>query len=356
MATRLAVRQSRGIKSWVVAVLLTGTNVELAHAQQAAPQVTLKLHHFLPATSGPHKGWLVPWAERMEKASGGKLKIEVFPSMQLGGKAPQLYEQVKDGIVDVAWAVAGSTPGRFPRLEVFELPWVSGRTSEQTSAAMWEFYERYSKDEVKDVKVLALVTAGRGIIMTKEKAVKLPGDASGLKLRVPSRVVNDIFQTVGASPQGIPPPAVPEALSKGVIDGALFPFDAAPALKMDELTNRASDFGGTSAIYSAVMFMLMNQAKYDSLPADLKAVIDAEAGAVLSRDSGKRFDGFNQVGRDAMLKRNTPIHVIEGAELEAWTKATGPIVGQWMAERDKAGDKGADLVKAARELVDKYSK
>ena len=100
----------------------------------------------------------------------------------------------------------------------------------------------------------------------------------------------------------------------------------------------------------------MNQAKYDGLPDDLKKVIDANSGAALSRDLGRKWDEWDLIGRAAVLKRNTPIHVIDGADLDAWKKAAEPIFPKWIEERNKAGDKGAELVKAAQDLVAKYSK
>src|SRR3954466_9275274 len=90
----------------------------------SAEPTTLKLHHFVPAQSNQQKYWFEPWAKKLEQDSGGRIKVEIYPSMQLGGKQPQLYDQVKDGVVDIAWTISGSTPGRFPRLEALELPFV----------------------------------------------------------------------------------------------------------------------------------------------------------------------------------------------------------------------------------------
>ncbi len=187
-----------------------------------AQQVTLKLHHFVPAQSNQQKFWFEPWAKKLEQDSGGRLKVEIYPSMQLGGKQPQLYDQVKDGVVDIAWTVSGSTPGRFPRLEALELPFVGNSVGARTAPAVWEFYERFSKDELKDVKVLAVWGFGQGVLFTKDVVIKSPGDAKGLKLRASNRQTNDAFRLLGAQTQSIPPPGVPEALAKGVLDGVVF--------------------------------------------------------------------------------------------------------------------------------------
>src|SRR4029077_5900422 len=113
-----------------------------------AQTVTLKLHHYVPAQSNQQKFWFEPWAKKLEQESGGRLKVEIYPSMQLGGRQPQLFDQAKDGVVDIVWTVAGTTPGRFPRLEVFELPFLSHAIGEKTAQAVWDFYQAYAKDEL----------------------------------------------------------------------------------------------------------------------------------------------------------------------------------------------------------------
>jgi TRAP-type transport system periplasmic protein len=103
------------------------------------------------------------------------------------------------------------------------------------------------------------------------------------------------------------------------------------------------------------MLFVMNKAKYDSLPDDLKKIIDANSGAALAADLGRKWDEWDQIGRAAIVKRGTPIHVIDGPDLAAWKKAVEPLYASWTAERDKAGDNGAELFNAARELIAKHS-
>src|SRR3954468_18111223 len=119
----------------------------------AQQQITLKLHHFVPAQTNQQKYWFEPWAKKIEQDSGGRIKVEIYPSMQLGGRQPQLYDQVRDGVVDIAWTVSGSPAGRFPRFDALELPFVANSIGEKTAPAVWDFYERFGKDELKDVKV-----------------------------------------------------------------------------------------------------------------------------------------------------------------------------------------------------------
>lgn len=321
-----------------------------------AQEVTLKFEHFMPAVSIEHRTWLAPWAERIGRASDGRIKVEVYPSMQLGGKAPQLFDQTKDGVVDIAWVVAGYTPGRFPRMEVFELPWLAHVEAARTSKAAWDFFAVYGQEETKDVKVLAVFAHGKGTLFTKDKVVKLPGDLAGLKIRVPTRTINSTLTLLGASPQGIPAPAVAEALSKGVVDGVMFPYEVVPAFKVDELTNQVTEFMGDRALYTAVFMLVMNKARYEALPPDLKAVIDANSGASLSAEIGEQFDAWDIPGREAVAKHGATVTKIDGADLAAWKAATAPVTQDWIAARDKAGDKGAELVKAAGDLIEKYAR
>lgn len=323
---------------------------------QTAPEVTLRLHHFLSAQANVPKSFLEPWARKVEADSKGKIKVDVYPSMQLGGKPPQLYDQAKDGIVDIVWTLSGNTPGRFPKLEVFELPWMPSAKGEVTSQALWDFWQAHAKDEAKDVKVLAIFAHAKGNFYTKDKQVVTPADIKGLKIRVPTRTINDTLVLMGASPQGIPAPGVPEALAKGVVDGVMMPFEVVPALKIHELTNRASTFAGDRGLYTAVFFLAMNQAKYNSLSPELKKVVDDNSGMVASKWAGKVFDDSDKIGLEALASVKTEVKVIDGADLAAWKTATKPISDTWVAARDKEGLKGAELLKAADDLIVKYSK
>lgn len=319
------------------------------------PQFTFRLQHFLPAQSNQHRDWFLPWAEKINKESGGRIKIDVYPSMQLGGRPPQLFDQSRDGVVDMVWTLAGNTPGRFPRLEVFELPFVAAGLGEQSSRAVWDYYEKYSKNELKDVKVLAVFCHGKGNIYSKDRTIKSPGDVKGLKIRVPSRPINDEMQLMGAIPQAIPAPGVPEALAKGVVDGVVMPYEIVPALKLDELTNNVSVFEGNRSLYTIVFLFTMNKAKYEALPDDLKKVIDANSGGDFSRGLGKMFDEWDKLGIAAVEKAKMKVTSIGGADLEGWKAASKPVLDTWVEGRTKAGDNGAELLKSAQDLMVKYA-
>ena len=258
------------LKTGVAAAVATSSVATLAQA----PVVTLKFHTFMAPQSNVWLNMHKAWMDKVEKESGGRIKFEAYPAMQLGGTPVQLYDQAKDGVVDIIWTLPGNTAGRFPRVEVFELPFMMSN-AEATSKAYWEYVQTFAADEFKDVQVLALQVHGPGVIHTTDKLIDSVDDLKGLKIRGPSRPITKLLASLGATPVGMPLPGIPDALSKGTIQGAVIPWEVVPSVKVHELTKYHAEFdpaGG--ALYTLTFVMAMNKAKYNSLPADLKKIID----------------------------------------------------------------------------------
>lgn len=320
----------------------------------AQQTVTLRVHQFLPAAAPIPKNFIAPWAKKIEEQSKGRIKVELYPSMQLGGTPPQLFDQVKDGVVDVIWTLPGYTPGRFPRTEAFELPFIAGN-AEQSSQAAWEYYEKHLKDEFKDVKIIAVHTHGPGLIHVKGNGVRKLEDMKGLRLRGPTRVVNRLIETLGATPVGMPVPAMPENLSKGVIDGTVVPWEVTTPLRVSELVNTHTTFAGNRSLYVAFFIYAMNKAKYDSLPADLKKVIDDNSGAETSRWVGRVMDEGDAPGLAAAQKRGNAIVTLDAAETKRWKEAAKPVIAAWIAELKGKGIDGQALIDDVEKLMAKYA-
>lgn len=254
-----------------------------------AQEVTLKVHHFLPASSYAQTLFIQPWCDRIAKESNNKMKCQIYPSMQLGGSPPQLFEQARDGVADVIWTLPGYTAGRFPSIEVFELPFMM-QSPEATSKALWDYVDQYAKAEFKDVKPLAFHVHGDGVFHMTNKPIRTSADLKGLKLRAPTRTTNKFIALLGGTPVSMPVPQVGDALSKGVIDGAVVPYEVVPAVKIQELVKFHSETDPAEpAFYTATFVFAMNQAKYDSLSPELKKVIDNNSGQTLSGMAGKAF-------------------------------------------------------------------
>ena len=328
----------------------------LAAVGVQAQTVKLKVHHFLGPQSIQHTTMLGDWCKALDKDSKGRLQCEIFPAMQLGGTPVQLYDQTRDGVVDVAWTLQAYT-AKLQKLEVFELPFMM-TNAEAPSRASWDYAQKFMQDEFKDVKLLAVHVHGPGNIYTKSKQIKTMADLRGLKVRAPTRQVNKMIATMGATPVAMPVPQVPDALSKGVIDGAVIPYEVAPGLKVHELTNFTAETDRSfNALYTTVFVVPMNKAKYESLPADLKAVIDKNSGIELSAFMGKTQAGHDAVGKKIFSEtKNQTVTVIPTSELQNWKKATDSLDDAWIKEMNGKGLNGKELFDTANTLIKQYTK
>jgi TRAP-type C4-dicarboxylate transport system substrate-binding protein len=328
----------------------------LAASRAGAQEIVLKVHHFLPTHSTTHAQLLVPWCDKIQKESQGRLKCQIYPTMQLGGTPPQLYDQVKDGVVDIVWTLPGYTAARFPLVEVFELPFMM-TNAEATSRAVWEYVHKHARGEFKDVHLIYMHTHGPGYFHMREKPIRSQSDFKGLKIRAPTRLTNKLLAVMGATPVGMPVPQVPEALSKGVIDGAVIPWEVVPAVKVQELTKHhtETDFK-YPALYTSVFLFAMNLAKYRSLPEDLRKVIDANSGAELSATAGKIFQDADASGRKLAEERKNQFYMIPAAELERWRRVSQSVSDDWVREMSGKGHDGKALVESARSLIRQYTK
>jgi TRAP-type C4-dicarboxylate transport system substrate-binding protein len=322
----------------------------------AQQSVTLKFHTFMAPMSNVWLTMHKPWMEKVEKDSGGRIKFEGYPAMQLGGTPVQLYDQARDGVVDIVWTLPGNTAGRFPRIEVFELPFMMNN-AEATSKAYWEYMQTQAPDEFKDTHVIALHVHGPGMFHSASKPIRSAADLKGMKVRGPTRAVTRMLGSVGATPVGMPLPQIPDALSKGTIDACAIPWEVVPSVKVHELTKHHSEFDNTGgALYTTTFVMAMNTAKYNSLAPDLKRVIDANSGMAASAWLGKTQQGNDPAGRKTAVDRGNTIYQFTAAQREEFIKLSSQVDDEWVADMDKRGFKGAQLLSSAKALIAKHGK
>ena len=330
------------LKSMLAAVVITAST-----SSAFAQEVTLKLHQFLPAQANVPAKILDVWADKVEADSEGRIKIDRFPSMQLGGAPPELMDQAIDGVADIVWTVVGYTPGRYPSTEVFELPFMI-EDPRAASCAYWTMFEEHMADsEFADVKILGTWLHGPGMLHTSDP-VETPADLQGMKIRGGSRLVNELLTLAGATPVGMPAPAIPEALSKGVIDGTTIPWEVTTALKIPELVDYHTEFEG-AALYDLTFVLAMNKQKYESLPDDLKAVIDENSGMKLSVFAGGTMTDYDAPAREyAIDNGNEIITVSDNSE---WQELVAPLYTTWIAEMDEKGIDGQARIDEALALM-----
>jgi TRAP-type C4-dicarboxylate transport system substrate-binding protein len=323
----------------------------------AAQQIVLKVHHMLPPTSNPQLHMIQPWCDKINKESKDRLKCQIFPAMQLGGTPPQLFDQVRDGVVDIAWTVPTYSAGRFSKSEVFELPFMA-HTAKGGSQALWQYVQKNALDEFKGVRPILMHVHDGSLFHFTSKPVKTLDDLRGMKVRAATRINARMLASLGATPVQMPLTQVPEALSKGVIDGAMVPWEGVPAIKLHEIVKYHLDTPPAAPRFSNTIFvMAINPAKYDSLPPDLKKVIDNNSGLAMSAWAGEKgWDAAVEPHRKLARDRGNTFTVLSDQELARWVTASENVDDNWVKEVTAKGADGRKLLEEARALIKQYDK
>ncbi len=338
------------ILRWMSRGLVAAATLASVAGAAVAQEVTLRVHHFLPPMSPAHQGFIEPWANAVMEQSEGRIAVEIYPAMQLGGSPVSLYDQARDGVVDVVWTLAGYTPGRFPISEVFEMPFMAA-SGEATSRAAWRFYDRHLREEFGDVHIVMLHVHGPGLFHIRGAEVASIDDLDGLTVRAPTRVINRALELLGAEPVGMPVPAVPEAISRGVIDGTVLPWEVTRALRLAELVDSHSAFAGDRGLYTASFVFAMNKDTYAGLPDDLRAVIDANSGIEMAAMMGRAMDRADLPAFDAAVDAGNSIIDLPESERARAEGILQPIIDDWVAAMNDRGLDGAALLDEARTLI-----
>ena len=329
----------------------------LASSSLYAQAVTLKVSHFLPPNSNYQKGVLEPWCDRLAKDSAGQLKCQIYPAMQLGGTPPQLADQVKNAVADIVMTSPSYSSGRFPYTEALEQPFTLPPGGLAGSKAMWEYSQKYAARDYADFKLLAMFT-GSGIIMsTSSKPILTVDGFKGVKLRSPSRSAAKLLTALGGAPVNMPPAQITEAVAKGVVDGAMATWELVPAVKLQEVTKYHMQGPADQAAFTQnPLVMLMNKARYDGLPPELKAVLDKASGPALVELAGAAWDKAIVDGRRIAGEAGNKTLTVKPEDYEAMRKMSAAVEVEWARDVAAKGLDGAMLVKEVRALGAKYMK
>lgn len=310
--------------------------------------VTLKVHHYQPADSVFHTQFLLPWAEKLKKESGGLFRFQFFPAMQMGGEPAQLLDQVKSGTADIVFTMAEFTAERFPAFEVFELP-LATRSAQGASRALWEYVRTNddAKREFNGVRLLAVHQHTAPVFHMVKKPINSLADLAGQKIYAPSIGARKLLATMGASAADLPFAQVSDALAKGELDGALLPWTTATELKLHESVKFHSEPDGKAAgINAAVFIFAMNPNVYKTLSDELKKVITANSGADTSAWLGKVFDESASAACKLATERGNAVNTLPAQESAKWPAQA--IIDARIRELDQLGLEGRTLVDNAR--------
>ncbi len=310
----------------------------------------LKLSHFLPSSHPTQKDFIEPWAQELEKRTNGRVKVTIYSAGSALGHVAKQYDQVRAGVVDIAHGLTGIPSGRLPKTLIMDMPFLA-KTSDAATRALWQLYPEYLKDEYRGMKVLALHAHNGGLIHTQGKQVKSMADLAGLRLRAPSKAVSMMLKELGSVPVGMPPTQVYENLQKGVLDGTVFPYEAVYGFKLDEVL----DYHLDAKAYTTSFYFVMNEKKYNALPADIRAVIDDISGDRLVAKFGPWWNQWDKPGIESIKKRGNTVVTLTEDQRQEWSKELEPMIEGYLAALEKKGIKNSQEIYAkAQQIVSQY--
>lgn len=317
-------------------------------ASPVLAQIKLNYSVFFPA---PHKNAVLAteWAKEIEKRTGGKVQITVFPGGTLT-PADKCYDGVVKGISDLGFSVMAYTRGKFPLTEVSDLP-LGIKTGLVATKVINEYVKKFNPKEFDEVKIMYLHGHGPGILHTK-KEVKTLEDLKGMKIRCTGMAAK-IVQALGATPVAMPMGETYDAISRGVVDGSMAPIEALQGWKWGEVVKFTIE--NFSSSYSTGMFVVMNKAKWNSLPPDVQKIIE-EVNEEYAEKQGKLWDEIDKAGRDFTLSRGNKIISLSPEENLRWEKAVRPILDEYKKNMKDKGLPGQEVLSFYLQTIYKYQR
>lgn len=328
-------------------VVLLGA-LAMASGVDAQGEVTLKFAHWLPPKHPLHPD-IVAWGKSVEEASGGTLKVAVFPAEQLG-KAKDHYDMARDGIADLAWINPGYTPGRFPVAAAGELPFMIANAT-SGSAAFDEWYRAYAAREMKDVRVCLTHLHDPGTLHAKKKIVS-PDEIKGVKVRPAHATMARFVSLLGGSSVQVSAPESREALERGVADAITFPWNSILLFGID----KAVKFHMDAPFYVTTFAWVMNKARYQALSEKQRKVIDDHCSTAWAEKAATGWAKWEAAGRDAIRKmEGHTVYPITAEQLAAWRQASIPLQDSWATDVAKAGYDPKQVMEALRASLRKHN-
>ena len=298
----------------------------------SAQNVALKISSFTPPPHWTNSQLFQPWAKELEAKSGGKLKATLFAGNSAFGKIENQTDQVKAGATDLAWVMNGVPRGRFLRSQIMDLPFMAPDAHASTRA-MWAMLPTHLKDDYAGFKVLAITCHNAGDFFFRERKVDRLEDIKGMRIRAPSAQVQALLQHVGAVPVTMGPGQIYESLEKGTMDGILTVYDGVRGFRLESLVKHAL----SARVYVTCFNITMNQEKYNSLPADMRKLIDDTTGERWIEAMPKLWDQNDEAGRKLALGKGLQVVQVSDDQRNKWREQAKPVIDQQLAELEKQG-------------------
>jgi TRAP-type transport system periplasmic protein len=325
------------LKSSLAATVATGLPARAAMAQGA---VELKLASFVPPSHSIWVNPITPWSKTVAERSGGKMTVRLFPSMQLGGKPPELYRQMVQGIADIVFTLPGYTSGDFPMLSMTELPGTAD-SAEDGTKKLWANMKFFEK-ELAAAKVLMLWNSDTAGLMSREKPIRKLEDMKGMRIRTPSAAQSAQLEALGAIPVSMPVTQIYNSLERGVIDATMIPMSAMLDFKLIEVVKHLTI---DAPLGRSPFIVSMNRKRYEGLAPDLKKIIDDTTGIPMSLGGANSYDKKNNAAIE-LAKKEREVHLLSADEQKRWNGVFQTLIKKTAADNDKKGLPGTALIKA----------
>ena len=334
----------------VLLVAATGCSSNDSAGQSGAETIELKLAHFFPSTHPAETELIQPWAQAIEEATNGKVKITSYPGQTLL-KADAVYDGVVDGVADMGLSCFAYTRGQFPVLEAFELPGITYKNSKVASKVAWEGVKKLNPEEIQDTKLMMILTTGPGDLFTKVPVHNLE-DVQGLTIRATVLSAKTLEQ-IGATPVAMPQSEAYEALSKGVVQGNLGPVEVLKGWKNAEVTDYVTQ---TPFLYNTLFFVTMNIDQWNSLSSDIQQAIEEVNKEYLEKVAMGLWDKQNEEALNyAVEEEGMEVITLPDEEAEQWIELVEPIQQDFVARMNEKGLEGETILSTVKQLAEKYN-
>ena len=316
---------------------LSGACAVITSRSAFAQTAELKVSHFLPPNHTIQKA-LVMWSDDLEKQSAGRLKLRIYPAGQLGGGPNRQFDATRNGVVDMAFSLHGATPGRYPMTELASLPFAApsaGNKSTVTSRRLSELAPEYLAKEHEGLRILWMAVTPP-LMFHSKTPIRTIADFKGKRIRYAGVQFKNIIDSLGAVPLLVPPQETQDGLAKGIIDAATFPYEGAASFDIATVAKYTLEPGVSAATFALVM----NPAKYASLPDDLKVLIDKTTGPEAAGRFGVMWDEAESEGKASMLVKGTQVAVLANDQLEQMKTIFRPQLDTAVADVEGQGKPG----------------
>jgi TRAP-type transport system periplasmic protein len=323
----------------------------------AAHGVSLDFHHAVPESSAFHKGFLLPWVEKVERDAGGRIRFHPHAASTLGGDPEGLYAKAADGDADVVWVPVRPSTTQFGALAVFTLPFTVHH-AQGGSRAVSEFV-RVNDLQDRDFDGVRVIAAhvGDGAQLHWAKAADAGADPAGRRIAAGSAVEAAVLTAMGASASVMTTAQMADGLKSGALDAVLLPWEQAASSGLDRTTQAHVEFGpdGTG-LASSTYVLAMSTSSFRALADDLKAAVNANSGIETAAWLGRVLDVAAASARKAAVVRGDVVRTVTAEELVRWRQAAAQATAARLADLEKAGVRVRPLLDSARERLQEFDK